>query len=624
MPQGEQASDDYASIALKILYTLHGTDSQRYIVKPSRPVTARLFRDLELGVVDIQVCLNAIRKVSPDFSLICDTHCDEYAVYSTDYAEEGLPLQSHGKVSQQDMTEATGKLCTSKLNREQLELLIHLLPVRKPQDRINDFYKKEKTESFNDSGSSAGEQSHNQNHKNLLSFPLPPPSFMNSNMLPPLPPQVQIPSSLASGPTMRSEAGLPSSPPVRAKPITINPSVMSSSLTYQDASDSSESLSTGAPKRAFPESSSGKKRKALSPKAEGEAQCGNCGVATASTWRRARCPDGKGELLCNACGLYYRAKKVMRPRFLWDKMRSRSDQESMLSNNAEPLVSANPELSSSSGIMQSQQSMLGPHNNSMHNNGIHNNSMHNNGMHTNSMHTNSMSSMHTSSIRIENPPTPQDMPQMLWSRDQTNTFLASDPAELSDRLVDHPDQLGKGQHTAAQIAKSDEEGAKPPRNTETDQVPSTPERKTTFAPLEPDSMQKWLGLSTPDQRMGFLIPGSGSARKWLDRALNPSNFDEVWNSPTPRKTRSAIPDLAMFTSSPPTSSNMLSEVAEWNLANGSPGTPQTLKFLRGTDSEPEPSLKPLPEAEKTAKISNDAPNDGAKSSTYRTSMKKHP
>lgn len=584
MPQGEQANDDHASIALKILYTLHGTDSQKYIVKPSIPVKARLFRDLQLGVVDIQVCLDAIRKVSPDFSLICDTHCDEYAVYSADYAEEGLPLQSHGKVSQQDMTEATGKLCISKLNREQLELLVHLLPIRKPQDRINDFCQKLKSESFNET--SANDLGLSQSHRNLLSFPLPPASFMNSSMLPPLPPQVQIPSSLASGPNMRSEAALSSSSPVRAKPTKINPAMLGS---YQDVSDSSESLSNVGIKRAAPENSSGKKRKALSPKAEGEAQCGNCGVATASTWRRARCPDGKGELLCNACGLYYRAKKVMRPRFLWDKMRSRSDQESMLSNTVETQILAQSELISSSNV--AQQSMV-------------------------SMHTNDVDSLQASIIRLENAPTPQDAPQMLWSRDTTNSYFTSDAAELSDRLIDNPSQLNNGQHTS----KQGEEESKTVSSAEIGQVPSTPERKTNLTPVEPDTIQKWLGLTTPDQRMGFLIPGSGSARKWLDHALNPSNFDEVWNSPTPRKTRSVLPDLAIFTSSPPCSSNLLSEVSS-SLANGSPGRPQTLNFLRETDSETEPLLRPLLEAEK---LPNGAHTEGVKSSTHNVSIKKCP
>lgn len=512
-----EIAPEKATLALKILYTLHGVDSQKYVVKPANLFNVVVFREIGLGVVDIKQCLAAIREASPDFASVCDTHGDEFAVYSADYAEEGLPLQSHGRVSQKAMIDATGALTMSRMMKEHLEVLIHLLPIRKPNELIADFVNAQKTDS-----DMMGSETGKAPPVPPAGFPCPPASLMNSSLLqslPALPPPVQIPPSLQSSskPSMRSDPALPSSPPpMRAR--------------GPPESKSSSGVTT-ASKRASAEGSTSKRRKASSPKVEGESQCSNCGVATASTWRRVESSDGKKDLLCNACGLYYKSKHVMRPSFLWDKMRTRgeADQVAQQQPKVHPLAQPRP---AAPPVAQKENYI------------------------------------------------PDQT--MLWSQGPQNYMPNS--ADISDRLLDRPKLQDERRVSAAHATDTQ---VHDPHIYTMPEPPRTPERKSTSAqPL--DSIQKLFDVNTPDQKTNMMMPVSGSASKWLRRVMNTEDFEDFLRTPTPRKTRNN--DLSILTSSPPTSSNLFSEINDWAVyGTGSPHNKPVKLFREDTIELPEQS-----------------------------------
>lgn len=665
-PSPEAEGGESCSLALKILYTLHGIDSLKYIVKPEKKIDLRVFRGIDLAILEIIPCLEAIRKASPEFSGICETHGNDYAVYSVDFSEEDTPLQCHGKVSQESMIEATGKLCASKIRGEHVEVHIHILPIRKPSEMLAKA-EEELNQQIQDalhsdvmnsemldmaSSQSGGLPSSSQNSTGISTpnssgdstgahrdHPLADSAQKQQHMqqqnermqhlfpfLPVLPPPVQIPPSL-----LRHEPTLPSSPPVRARPTKIAP--------------------TSLGKRHSSEVQPAKKRKSTTspkPKDEVASQCRNCGVETASTWRRVELPEGNKELLCNACALYYKSKRVMRPSELWDR-RTRTEADKSFSGSGMPTVDPRMSIPLSSmppgmhhsisqgmhpsmhpsvhqgmnmhhSVPQNMQNM--PHNmhQSMHQ------SMHQ-GMRQNinphvsfglPPHALQLSQQQQAQQQVQQqqkeqpleqqqqahqvqqkqqavpqstiPATPHDSIELWSNENNAQQNLRSDDNDISDRLVDNPLKLNNAvdaqlppastpvahsiasDKEKAQSASSHVPPAEPPVRTDTEidenmkvtlDPPSTPRGKQSTS--APDSIQKLLNFSTPERKSTVFLPGSGSTGKWLRKVMNNAEFEDLLRSPSNRDGDSSLPDLAVFTSSPPTSSTLFSEVSDWSL-----------------------------------------------------------
>lgn len=643
-------------MALKILYTLHGIDSLKYVVKPDEKIESRVFRGIDLAILEVIPCLEAIRKASPEFSGICETHGDDYAVYSVDFSEDDSPLQCHGKVSQESMIEATGKLCASKIRGEYVEVHIHILPIRKPSEILakaeeelnqqiqealhNDMMNSDMLDMAssqssglpssgqnstgvstpNSSGDSSGTSSGANDDHPLADSTQKQQHMQEQNermqslfpFLPILPPPVEIPPSL-----LKNEPALPSSPPVRARPTKIAP--------------------TSSGKRHSNEAQPAKKRRSnTSPKPKDEAvsQCRNCGVETASTWRRVELPEGNKELLCNACALYYKSKRVMRPSELWER---RTRTEADKNNNAGmmhvdsripmSLIGLPPGILHSISHGMHQNMLSGVHQGmSMHQN-IHQ-SMHQNihpamssqdSMHQNfdphssfglaphalqlSQHQQNEQSVPQSAI----PATPHDSIELWSNENNAQQHVRSDDHDISDRLVDNPLKLNNAidaqlppastsvapsitsDEKKAKSANSHEPPAEPPVRTDTEidenmkvtlDPPSTPRSKQSTS--APDSIQKLLNFSTPERKSTVLLPGSGSTGKWLRKVMNNAEFEDLLRSPSNRDGEGSLPDLAVFTSSPPTSSTLFSEVSDWSLPPpDSPLKATTLEFEEG-------------------------------------------
>ncbi|KAA8909505.1 hypothetical protein TRICI_004470 [Trichomonascus ciferrii] len=96
---------------LKILYQFD--DRTACIAKSSRACSVVVAEKEGVGQVDLATCLETVRTCSPDV-LMAESD-DDYAVYSTDYSEEGEPSVGHGALSGLlDGSEDTliGRLCS--------------------------------------------------------------------------------------------------------------------------------------------------------------------------------------------------------------------------------------------------------------------------------------------------------------------------------------------------------------------------------------------------------------------------------------------------------------------------------------------------------------------------------
>lgn len=316
------------ALYLKILYTLGSIDSQKYVVRSPYTVNAEVCAETRLAQVALNPCIKAIRDSSPDFAKLCELKAQDYALYSADFSEEGFPLQSHGRIpdhqpeskldsansttsetkqTKQDVSCLIGRLCSAHFGtkrQEVVEVQMHVLPVRSPEELLLEFQLEyaHKQQQLNTEWQSVCANSSSKADSDFDAYIPGLMSPQSSQLLKPV--IANVPASLRS--SQYTNAILSSSP----------------------VSQRTRSLH-GAPqltkRRVFEHARSDRRKRSFLTDMNNENQCSNCGVSTACTWRRVKGPDGVEQLLCNACGLYYKTKNVMRPSFLWEKLKGRID-----------------------------------------------------------------------------------------------------------------------------------------------------------------------------------------------------------------------------------------------------------------------------------------------------------
>lgn len=379
----DKISGTKKNVSLKILYTLTGVDSQKYIVRPSETVEAEVFEDLKIGIVAVNPCLTAIKEASPDFSQVFEIGSNEYAIYSSDYSEDGYPLQSHGRVCNHLFGTTTGKISISLMGSEFLEVQFHLLPIRNPEELLLDFqmdYTCKQSQLNSELGmqlptSEVHSDFYNQPSSNIGQGDTPSstncPSSMINFDLPELPelPELSGLTEFSGIPDLPRIAGIPGMPSIPGIPglsaiqgISGLPIPLPRSLALEKGEAFTSSPPVRArPTRIAPSTSSRnsldtpsyeiyRRKRPNSPNMD-ENRCSNCGVNSACTWRKIKGNDGKEKLLCNACGLYYKTKKVMRPSTLWEKVRVRTPTVSNNNVSHNTVASLLPSSSNNSNML---------------------------------------------------------------------------------------------------------------------------------------------------------------------------------------------------------------------------------------------------------------------------------
>lgn len=455
-----------------------------------------------IGLVDLSLCLDTVAKVCPE---LCEfSEYSDFSVYSVDYSEEERPLLAHGLLSlhlERDSQSAgqflAGRICRTTLYTQVLEVELSFTPLLKRKiAALQDAYEPSMPPPL----PLSEEMPVAQAMKSMpVSFDTPQKYSSLREQLPILPsyrhPAVPassstrvasdattVPSSDAAltgikriSPSKRFAASLfipPSSPPrglsgphCPPQPMLVNNTA--NQPRYQRRGDKIDEQLT----------------QALVMGQEPDF-CFNCGDIRTSTWRKVEI-DGKEHNLCNACGLYYRAKKVMRPKELFSR-------KSRMSKNSNPDSRGSRRTPPIQQIVESRRALA------------------------------------STDLRLI---------KATSSSDATPQSHNGDASEEQATPADGSPPAGSGSssepdlpndETTSRPAPSSPSAPKITSSSSDPEMPSTPDLDGNKENIPPDVRR--VLLATPNKRPDQFTGGSGSARRWLRTHIFSRSEDDVFEA----------------------------------------------------------------------------------------------
>lgn len=114
---------------VKVYYTFDAQHQHNHLAK--WPVTlnvqtARQSETVEIGVVDLRTCVEAITSASPELTSLVDS---DYTVYAYDYTEDDAPLDSQGRLSNlldddDNLDDEQGKMVSGLVKKNKMAMLM--------------------------------------------------------------------------------------------------------------------------------------------------------------------------------------------------------------------------------------------------------------------------------------------------------------------------------------------------------------------------------------------------------------------------------------------------------------------------------------------------------------------
>lgn len=339
------------SLWLKILYQFD--DRPACIARSSQACSVVVADEQGVGQVDLASCLETVTTCAPD---VLVANSSDYAVYSTDYSEEGEPSVGHGALSgllAGSGDTLIGKICSGSLPfgkaKPSLQVKLRFVEIRgrslqKPvaaEDEKHRFSSPIDDQSENSAYNSPAQPlSHTQTSLHMPPADSPSPALLAADNGPySYGEDEDRPAS--SPPTHDTRAPTPTprdspqvDPSTTPCPVPDTPGVEPSPApppeqktnanqdkTKTKGGRQAEKRKRSTPRPIEPKSKPEegayarplKRRPLLSPlpKKRGAPErgpCKNCGVEETCQWRVV-----KGLALCNPCGLYYLNKQSHRP-----------------------------------------------------------------------------------------------------------------------------------------------------------------------------------------------------------------------------------------------------------------------------------------------------------------------
>jgi hypothetical protein len=114
---------------IKVYYTFDAQHQHNHLAKWPHTLnvqTARQSETIEIGVVDLRTCVEAITSASPELTSLVD---NDYTVYAYDYTEDDAPLDSQGRLSNllgddDNLDDEQGKMVSGLVKKNKMAMLI--------------------------------------------------------------------------------------------------------------------------------------------------------------------------------------------------------------------------------------------------------------------------------------------------------------------------------------------------------------------------------------------------------------------------------------------------------------------------------------------------------------------
>lgn len=114
---------------LKVYYTFDAQHLHNHLAKWPHALnvqTARQSETVEIGVVDLRTCVEAITSASPELTSLID---NDYTVYAYDYTEDDAPLDSQGRLSSlleddEILDDEQGKMVSGLVKKNKMAMMM--------------------------------------------------------------------------------------------------------------------------------------------------------------------------------------------------------------------------------------------------------------------------------------------------------------------------------------------------------------------------------------------------------------------------------------------------------------------------------------------------------------------
>lgn len=114
---------------LKVYYTFDAQHQHNHLAKWPHTLnvqTAQQSETVEIGVVDLQTCVEAITSASPELTSL---NTNDYTVYAYDYTEDDAPLDSQGRLSNlleddENFQKEQGKMVSGLVKKNKMAMLM--------------------------------------------------------------------------------------------------------------------------------------------------------------------------------------------------------------------------------------------------------------------------------------------------------------------------------------------------------------------------------------------------------------------------------------------------------------------------------------------------------------------
>jgi hypothetical protein len=114
---------------LKVFYTFDAQHQHNHLAKWPHTLnvqTAKQSETVEIGIVDLQTCVEAITSASPELTSLI---ANDYTVYAYDYTEDDAPLDSQGRLSNlleddENLDSEQGKMVSGLVKKNKMAMLM--------------------------------------------------------------------------------------------------------------------------------------------------------------------------------------------------------------------------------------------------------------------------------------------------------------------------------------------------------------------------------------------------------------------------------------------------------------------------------------------------------------------